>query len=111
LFSTLCKATPARFCDGGSPIDSGGRAHRFSPQAQADIYEWVLSNGTVTESTTVCPAVTAFCCASAGLPWHNLTQAYLIDADLSFANLSSSTLTNANLTNANLTMPTLTTLH
>ncbi len=76
-----------------------------SRQAQATIYEWAISGGSVVQSTTPCPDGAGVSAApNAYLSGRNLTQAYLIDADLSYSSLSyGTTLTNADLAGANLT--------
>ena len=73
-------------------------------QARANIYEWTTdAGGNVIQSTTLCPGGSGVSAApDANLSSLNLTQAYLLSADLAGAGLYSSTLTNANFTNANL---------
>ena len=75
----------------------------FARQAQANIYEWAISGGSVVQSPTLCPGGSGVSAApGAYLTYLNLTQAYLINANLSNANLEYATLTNASLTGANL---------
>ncbi len=78
-------------------------------QTRGDIYEWAWVNPGdptqgVYQSTVVCPGGSgAYAVPSADLEYLDLTQAYLIGADLTSAILWSINLTNANLNNANLT--------
>ncbi len=82
--------------------------------ARATIFQWKITGGSVTQSTTAClggNGVNAM--PSANLANLNLTKAYLIGANLTSANLSSGTLvtaiaTNATLANANLNSTNLT---
>ena len=73
--------------------------------ARADIYEWTTgTDGSIVQSTTACPGGSGVnATPNAFLSSLDLTQAYLLDANLAGANLLFSTLTNANLSNANLT--------
>ena len=72
--------------------------------ARADIYEWTTgTDGSIVQSSTVCPGgrgVNAVPYAYFG--YLNLTQAYLVGANLTNSTLGSVTLTNADLTNANM---------
>ena len=71
---------------------------------RADIYEWALSNGIVTQSTTVCPGGSGVSAVpNADLSNLDLTQAYLIQADLTSATLTDADLTNANVSSGVLT--------
>jgi autotransporter-associated beta strand protein len=71
--------------------------------SRADIYQWTMSGGSVTESGTVCPGgAGASAVPGANLASLDLTQAYLIGANLSNAAIYSATLTNADMSGANL---------
>jgi len=78
-------------------------------QTQANIYEWAYVNPSdpsqgVYQSTMVCPGGSGVSAVSgANLDNLNLTQAYLIEVNLTNGGFNSATLTNADLTNANLT--------
>ena len=82
------------------------------PAAQADIYQWLASPtyGVGSDhaawylpSTTLCPGgLGKNAVPRATLDYRNLTQAYLVGADLSGAVLWSANLTNAAMANANL---------
>jgi autotransporter-associated beta strand protein len=77
-------------------------------RADANIYQWTTSGGSVVQSTTLCvggSGVSAV--ANANLSNLNLTQAYLIGANVSVGTLTNTNLTNANLTNASFTAATL----
>ncbi|MGA2254864.1 MAG: pentapeptide repeat-containing protein, partial [Thermoguttaceae bacterium] len=77
-------------------------------QTQADIYEWAYVNPSdpsqgVVQSSVVCPGGSSVSAVpSVNLANLDLTQAYLIGADLEAATLTNANLTNANLSNASL---------
>ncbi len=76
--------------------------------SQADIYQWTISDGTVTQSNTLCPSGSGVNAApGANLAGLDLTQAYLIGADLGGASLYNTMLASADMTGANLSKATL----
>ena len=74
--------------------------------AVADIFQWAYVNPSdpsqgVVQSSTLCPDGAGVSASpNANLSGLNLTQAYLISANLGNTNLNFATLTSANLTNA-----------
>ena len=72
---------------------------------RADIYEWTTgTDGSIVQSSTVCPGGSGVnAVPNARLYYLDLTQAYLLDANLTNASLQYTDLTNANATGANLT--------
>jgi uncharacterized protein YjbI with pentapeptide repeats len=74
-------------------------------RSRANIYEWTTDGqGNVIQSSTLCPGGGGVTAAPyVYLIQLNLTQAYLLNANLTDADLYLATLANANLTNANLT--------
>jgi len=72
----------------------------------ADIYQWeYIDPGHpelgVRQSATLCPGGAGVSTTTYDLTWRDLTQAYLIGADLSSKNLNSATLARADLSQAN----------
>ncbi len=71
--------------------------------ARADIYEWVISGGSIVQSNTVCSGGSGVTAApAANLSGRNLSNAYLLGANCTGANFNNAVLLSAALQGANL---------